>query len=164
MSIDRFVAINVDQQAPEAQQAMMEVMQQFQKINADILAEASSGIRWDVIVDVETLSPVSEEERLQKWMQGLSYITNPMSAQLFAVAPELLSHTLELMGMKGSKSKELIQMGLQKFVQMQQQMAQQGMNPANGPGVSGQAGPAQPGPAPGSGPPTEGPQPGGPNQ
>jgi hypothetical protein len=159
MSIDRFIATNVDQQAQMYNEEAMQVAQQFQMINADVLADEAAGIRWDVIVDVDALSPVSEEEKFQKWMQGLNFITNPMSAQLFAVAPQLLDYTLNLMGFRAGKGKALIQQGLQAFSQMQQQMAQQGMNPGNAPGVSGQGGsnaapPSQPNPS--------GPQPGGP--
>jgi hypothetical protein len=161
MSIDRFIMTNVDTDSPMAQQAAMEVSQAFEQINADILAEASTGIRWDVTIDVDSLSPVSEEEKFQKWMQGLGFITNPMSAQLFALAPELLSYTLDLMGMKASKGKALIQQGLAAFMQMQQQMAAQGMNPGNAPGQSPQPGGQQPG-TPQPGPPPGGPQPGGP--
>ena len=163
MSIDRFVMTNVAADSTLFMEAAQHVASSFQKINADVLADKAAGIRWDVHVEVEALSPVSEEERFQKWMQGLSFITNPISAQLFAVAPALLEHTLDLMGMKTSKSKTLIQEGLKAFMQMQMQMAQQGMNPGNAPGVSPQPGGAQPGaPSGPPGPPPGGPQPGGP--
>ena len=133
----------------------------YQRINADILADAAAGIRWDVTVDVENLSPVAKEEKLQKWMQGLSYITNPMSAQLFAAAPEMLEETLDLMGMASGKRRALIHKGLQAFSQqMQAQQAKAGASPG-GPGVSPQSGGTQPG-TPAPGPPPGGPQPGGP--
>jgi len=161
MNIDRFIATNV---APDSQmfpQVAMDVASSFQRINASILSDEAKGIRWDVTVDVDSLSPVSEEEKLQKWMQGLGFITNPVSAQLFAAAPPILERTLDLMGMKSAKDKELIVQGLKAFSQMmQQQTAQAGASP-QGPGVSPQSGGGQPG-TPQPGPPPGGPQPGGP--
>lgn len=161
MNINKWIQANVAPDSPMFPQVAMDIAQQFQMINADILSEESTGIRWDVMVDVENLSPVSEEEKLQKWMQGLGFITNPMSAQLFAAAPPILERTLDLMGMKSSKDKELIASGLQAFAQMmQQQTAQAGASP-QGPGQSPQPGGNQPG-TPQPGPPPGGPQPGGP--
>ena len=159
MNIDRFIQTNVAPDSPMYPQIAQDVAQQFQMINADILSDKAQGIRWDVSVDVDSLSPVSEEEKLQKWMQGLSFITNPMSAQLFAAAPPILERTLDLMGMKSAKDKELITQGLQAFSQMMQQQQQQAGSSPQGPGVSPQQGAQNPGTP---GPPPGGPQPGGP--
>lgn len=159
MNLNKWIQVNVAPDSPMFPQIAMDVAQQFQMINADVLSDQAHGIRWDVTIDVESLSPVSEEERLQKWMQGLSFITNPVSAQLFAAAPPILERTLDLMGLKSAKDKELILQGLQAFSQMMQQQQQAAGASPQGPGVSPQPGGNQPGTP---GPPPGGPQPGGP--
>ena len=117
-------------------------------------------MRWGVQIDIETMSPVSEEEKFQKWMQGLSLFANPPMARLFSVSPELLQHTLTLLGVKNAKDQRLILEAMMKVVQMEQQLAMMSQNAA--PGMSGQPGGGAPMPRPGGGPPPGGPQPGGP--
>lgn len=159
MNLDKFIQVNVAPDSMMRDQIAMDVAQKFQRINADILADETNGIRWDVSVDVDSLSPVAEEEKLQKWMQALGFITNPMSAQLFAAAPPILERTLDLMGMKSAKDKEMVAQGLQAFSQMMMQQQQQAGASPQGPGVSPQQGAQNPGTP---GPPPGGPQPGGP--
>ena len=103
---------------------------------------------------MESLSPVSEEEKFQKWMQGLSLFGNQPMAMLFSVSPELLRHTLDLLGIKVAQDQMLILQAMQQVVQMQQALAMQGQNAT--PGISPQAGSQKPGN------PAGGPQPGAP--
>lgn len=158
MILDQWVGINVEPDALYADIASQQVQQQYRQITSQKLRQASQGIEWDLDVDVESLSPVSEEEKFQKWMQGLSFIGNPGMAMVFAASPDLLKHTLTLMGMKSSKEQEMIVQGLAAVAQQQQAAQQPGQgSPPNPRGASPQPGGAQPGqPAPG------GPQPGGP--
>lgn len=159
MSIDKWVAINVSPDGQFAPQLGADVAQRFQRINADILGDAAKGISYEVQIDLESLSPVAEEEKFQKWMQGLSLFGNPVMARMFSVAPPLLKRTLDLLGVKSGADQALITGAMQQIVQMEQQLAEQGQNAA--PGVSPQAGAKGPGaPAPGAGPRPPGPQPG----
>ena len=142
MSVDRWVAINVQPDSQFAPMSADKVNQQFRRINADILADASKGILWDVVIDIENLSPVSEEERNQKFMQGLTLMANQGIAQLLSVSPELLDYTLKSMGIRSGKQIALIEESIGKVIQMQQQLAAQGQNV--GTGVSAQPGAAKP--------------------
>jgi len=158
MNIDQWVAINVVPETMYATQLTQQIEQTYKRINAEILSDAQAGVRWSVIIDVESLSPVSEEEKFQKWMQGLSLFGNPAMARLFSASPELLIHTLNLLGVKSSKDQQMIVGAMQQVVLMEQQLAAQGQNAA--PGISGQPGAGKP-PAPkGPGGPPGGPQPG----
>lgn len=164
MSMDRAIATNVTPDNMYYNEIGQKVTQSFKRINATILSDAAAGVSWDVIIDLEALSPVSEEEKFQKWMQGLSLFGNPVFARMFAVSPEILKHTLTLLGIKSGRDVALIQDAMMKVVQMEAQLAAMGQNAA--PGVSPQGGsgaPGQPkGPSGPTGPPPGGPQPGGP--
>lgn len=154
MLIDKWVAMNV---APDSMYAPMEaqkIQQEYEMITGAQLRSADSGIEWDLSIDIEALSPVSEEEKFQKWMQGLSFIGNPGMAMVFSAAPDLLKYTLKLMGLRSSKEQEMIVQGLSVMTQMQQAQAAGG---GASPGVSPMAGSATPG-----NPSDGGPQPGGP--
>jgi hypothetical protein len=158
MNVDQIVAMNVAPDSLYSQQIAMDVAQTFKKINAETLGRAETGMTWSVQIDVESLSPVSEEEAFQKWMQGLTLIGNPQMARLFSVSPDLLKMTLEKMGIRSARDQEMIITGLQKMVQQEMEvMRQQAM--------AGGSAPKQPGVSPMGGSPKPGtpnPQPGGP--
>jgi hypothetical protein len=155
MSVDRWIAVNVAPDSQFAPQLADRVNQTFARVNSEILSDASKGIQWDVVIDIENLSPVSEEEKSQKFMAGLQLMGNPPIARLLSVSPELLEFTLKGMGIRSGRQLGLITTAVQTVVQMEQQLAMAGQNAA--PGVSPQAG----GPKPGA-PTTPNPQPGGP--
>jgi hypothetical protein len=153
MSIDRWIAINVVPQSQFSMQIAQDVQMRFQRINADPLSDTASGINWEVQIDLESLSPVSEEEKFQKLMQGEMLFANPVLARLYSVCPPLLELTLDSMGIKSGKTKGLIFQAMQAVVQMEQALAAQGQNAA--PGIPSQPGakpPAPGGPGPGPGP------------
>lgn len=132
MRLERWIAINVPADSQYQQQIGQSIAQTFQSIDAQKLSDASNGLRWTVIVDVDSLSPVSEEEKLQKWMQALNLIANPQVGQLMASTPAILKHTLELMGLRDASQQGMIAEGVQHMVMMQQQMAAMGQNAAKG--------------------------------
>lgn len=162
MQLDRWVATNVAPDSMYAPMEMQKVQQTYMALKAQQLVQASQSVEWDLTVDVESLSPVSEEEKFQKWMQGLSFIGNPAMAMVFAAAPDLLKYTLKLMGLRSAREQEMIVGAMGQLMQMQMQMAQAGGKP--GPGISpmpGGSAPGTPSPAAQQGTPG-GPQPGGP--
>lgn len=154
MNIDQWVAVNVAPDSVYAPQTIEQVKANVAKVNAEILGDASAGVHWTVQIDMESLSPVAEEEKFQKWMQALSLFANPPMARLFSVSPALLKHTLNLLGIKSAKDQSEIIGAMQQVVQMEQMLAAQSQNAA--PGVSPQPGGSEPGM------PSGGPQPGGP--
>jgi hypothetical protein len=147
MNIDRWVQINTVPEGMFAPQIAQDIQTRFKRINADLLSDTASGVNWDVQIDLESLSPVSEEQKFQKLMQGEMLFANPVLARLYSVCPPLLELTLDAMGIKSGKVKETILGAMQQVVQMEQILAAQGQNAA--PGV-----PSQPAakPAPAAGP------------
>jgi hypothetical protein len=153
MSINRWIAINVVPQSQFSMQIAQEVQARYARINADLLSDASQGINWEVQIDLESLSPVSEEEKFQKLMQGLTLFANPALGRLFSVSPELLQFTLSCMGIKSARTQQLILGAVQQVVMMEQQLAMAGQNASQGvpsqPGATAPAGPKAGGPQPG---------------
>lgn len=162
MNLDQIVAMNVAPDSPVAAQIDAQIRQQFQTINAEILSDAAAGVSWTVSIDIDSLSPVSEELKFQKWMRGLELLGNPVMARLFSVAPPLLVETLKLMGIRDSRRQGLLGGAMQAMVQLEQQLAAASQNAA--PGMPSQPKPAGPGPGGPAGPPPGGPQPGPPPQ
>jgi hypothetical protein len=161
MNVDQIIAMNVAPDSQLSPQIGMQVAQTFKTVNAQTLSKAQTGLSWSVQIDVESLSPVSEEEAFQKWMQGMTLIANPAMQELFAVSPEMFKMTLEKMGIRSARDQELMIGSLQKLAQQRmQQMQMQAMAGGSAPkqpGVSPMGGSPKPGtPQPG------GPQPGGP--
>lgn len=144
MNIDRWVEVNMPADSMLGQQIAMDIAMKFEKVNAQILSDSAQGIRWDVIVDVESLSPVSEEEKFQKLMGALTAISASPVARLLSVSPPLLKMFLDGIGVKSAKDQETIMQSMQTVVQMEAQLAAQGQNSATG--VSGQAAPKPPTP------------------
>jgi hypothetical protein len=148
MTLPRWIQLNSDPYSPMFQQDAMNIANQYQQITLQELQNADSDLRWDVSIDVESLSPVSEQEKQAQWMQILTVISNPAVAPLLAMSPELLKRTLDLNGVKNAKDQAAIGMALQAQAQMQAQMAQAKMG--GPPGVApmgGQpTGPGGPGP------------------
>jgi hypothetical protein len=146
MIVDHWIMRNSDPFSAFFQQDAAAIQQQYQLITFQELQEASSTMRWDVSVDVESLSPASEEEKKNTWNTALQMLGNAPIARLLAQSPELLKRTLDLNGMHSAKDQAMVGEALMKVAQIEMQMAQAGAKP--GPGVSGQA-PAQPAGVPG---------------
>ena len=100
-------------------------------------------------MDVESLSPVSEQEKQAQWMQALNLISNPAVAPLLAMSEPLLKRTLDLNGIKNAKDQGAIRQALAQKAQMEMQMAQaqQGGPPGVAPMPGAPTGPGGPGPA-----------------
>ena len=78
---------------------------------------------WDVTVDIESLSPVSESQHASRIMQALQLISSPGPGELLAISPELLKTMLNLMGIRSAED----QAAISNALMMQQQMRQMQM-------------------------------------
>lgn len=148
MVLPRWITINTDPYSPAAPQDAQHIAELYQQITMQQLSDASEDLRWGVSVDVESLSPVSEQEKQAQWMQALNLISNPAVAPLLAMSPELLKRTLDLNGVKSGRDQAAIGQALAAKAQMEMAMAQAKMGP---PGVApmpgAPSGPGGPGPA-----------------
>lgn len=150
MIVDHWILRNSDPFSVYFGQDAQNIAQQHQLITFQELQDASSTMRWDVSVEVESLSPASEEEKRQTWNTALQMLANAPIARILAQSPELLKRTLDLNGMHSTRDQALVGEALMKVAQIEMAMSAQGAKPS--PGISGQA-PAQaagvPGPTPG---------------
>lgn len=155
MTLPRWIQINSDQYSPEFMQDAQVIAGLHREITLQNLQEANDDMRWDISVDVESLSPVSEQEKQAQWMQALNLISNPAVAPLLAMSEPLLKRTLDLNGIKNAKDQGAIRQALMQKAQFEMQMAQQqagggppGVAPMpgapQGPGGPGQAMPQPP--------------------
>jgi hypothetical protein len=154
MTLPKWITINSDQYSPAFQQDAMVIAGLHRQITLQNLQDAHDDLRWDVTVDVESLSPVSEQEKQAQWMQALNLISNPAVAPLLAMSEPLLKRTLDLNGIKNAKDQAAIGQALAQKAQMEMQMAQAkaggppGVAPMpgapQGPGGPGMAAPQPP--------------------
>jgi hypothetical protein len=148
MTLPRWIQINSDQYSPEFMQDAQVIAGLHQQITSQNLEDANDDLRWDVSVDVESLSPVSEQEKQAQWMQALNLISNPAVAPLLAMSEPLLKRTLDLNGIKNAKDQGAIREALMQKAQMEMQMAQaQAAPPGVAPMPGAPQGPGGPGPA-----------------
>jgi hypothetical protein len=149
MTLPRWITMNSDQFSPAFQQDAMVIAGLHREITLQNLQDAHDDMRWDVSVDVESLSPVSEQEKQAQWMQALNLISNPAVAPLLAMSEPLLKRTLDLNGIKNAKDQGAIQQALAMKAQMEMQamQAQQGGPPGVAPMPGAPTGPGGPGPA-----------------
>jgi hypothetical protein len=132
-------------------------------VTPDDLEESYGVGDWDVTVDIESLSPVSESQHGSRIMQALQLISSPGPGELLAISPELLKTMLNLMGIRSAEDQAAISNALMMQQQMRQMMmmmnmmggggsmpGQKGVAPmAGGPQTSGpSAQQAEPGPPP----------------
>jgi len=130
------------------------IAQQFQQVTPEQLNAADDGMQWDFTVDVESLSPVTEEQYGNRLIQALGLLSSPGVGQILALSPPLAKSVLNLMGIRNSNDQGNIFQALQQKMMMEQQMAMMG-----GPGPVGaapQAGGSSPQPGSGT---AGGPQP-----
>lgn len=146
-------------QGPPSSELTNVMMQQFQEITPEELQGADDGMQWDITVDVESLSPVTEEQHGNRIMQALNLISSPGVGMLLSLSPPLLKNMLNLMGIRNASDQQNIFMALQAKTQMEQMMAMGGGGQP--PGVAPQPGGGNPNKQ-GSGPEQPAPQGGAP--
>lgn len=160
MVLPKWVRINSDPFSPGFMQDAQNIAQMYQEITMEDLLAADGDLRWDVTVDMDTLSPMSEKEKAAAWNQALSMISNPSIARILAMSPEILVQTLKLNGIKDAKQQEAIGKALSQLAAMEmaqtmaaaaggQGPAPKGVSPMGAtPPAQGGTPPAAPGPRP----------------
>jgi len=154
MTLPRWIQMNTDPHAPMAQLDALIVAQQWKQIVADDLEDADGMLRWDVTVDIESMSPSTEAQYVSRIMQILQVLATPGVGTLLSMSPPLLKIVLNMTGIRSSADQQAIQQALQARDAQNMAMAQAG---AGGPpGIAPTAGAPSPHPP--------GPQGGSPNQ
>lgn len=132
MSLPFWIKVNVDPYSQGAMQEIMQVAQLWQQISVEELGE----LDYEVSVDVESLSPISEEAERNSWNQVLAILSNPNILFALTQSEVLLRKTLNLYGIRSEKEiREIKRVGLviMQYLQQQQAAAQGPGNPSPGP-------------------------------
>lgn len=144
MVLPRWIQRNADPFSPYLQQYAARLSELYQQITFQDLQEADSVVRWDVTVDVDSMTPATEEQKQAKWNQALIMLANPSVGRILGASPELLKHTLDLNGIHSAQEQRLIGEALMREAQMQAAMAAQAGKPLQSPGIAPQAGTGAP--------------------
>jgi hypothetical protein len=107
-------------------------VQQYQEVTPQQLKEADDGMQWEIVVDVESLSPVTEEQYGNKLLQALNMLAASPIGMLLSMAPPLLKNVLNYMGIRQANDQQNIFMALQAKAQAEAQAAAMGAPPAPG--------------------------------
>ncbi len=165
MSLSKWVLLNADPYAAGFQVAAQQISEMWRQITHKDLERAVEGVRWNVVIEPGSMSPVAEHEERMEWNQAIALITNPIMTRLLAISPEIRKKHLTLNGLKSAREQELIGQAMQTMVQIEREMLQLGG--AGPPGMASMPGspagtgsPATAGPpGPPGGPPEPGPPP-----
>lgn len=147
-TLDMVVLRQVDPLSPAAVMEAARIQQNWQLIKMEQLA----GLEYSVSVDVEELSPVTEDLRRNQWTNVLLLLTNPQVTPLLMASPAMLRRTLKLYGIRSEREIKEIEQALQIVMLMMAAQAEAQAKPKPGEG-SGQGSPkeepaAGPGPTP----------------
>jgi hypothetical protein len=140
MALPIWVMINCDPEGPNFPEEAMKTGVLWQQITAQDLGD----IEYDISVDVNSMTPVSEESERQQWMQVLALISNPQLMSMLLGSDTLLRKTLGYFNVKSEREiNEIRQSGMKIMMMMAAAAAQKQ-------GVGGPQGPPQPGGTPGN--------------
>jgi hypothetical protein len=134
MALPFWIKVNVDPQSEGAMEEVMRVVENWQLITSDQLGD----IHYDIDVDIQSLSPVTEQTERTNWTQVLALLTNPALLVLMMTSETILRKTLAMYNIKNEKDIAEIKAAGQQILAMQAAMAQaqsgQGSQTAPGPG------------------------------
>jgi hypothetical protein len=92
------------------------------ELSPEDLDDAYGAGKWDVTVDIESMSPVTESQHASRIMQALNMISSEGPGELLALSPELLKSMLNMMGIRSAQDQQNIMGALQKKQMMNQLM------------------------------------------
>lgn len=141
MSLPMWVLRNADPQATGFMVEAQKISQMYREITYSDLEEVDRVLRWDVNVDVESLSPMTEDTRRAQWQQVIATLSNPAIAMLLSKSPELTELTLTYFGIRSMRDRQAIFQALG----IVSQQAMMGAAPGN---PNPQPAPGNPGPTP----------------
>jgi len=126
MSLPMWIQTNVDPQGAAAPAEAFRVAQAWQSITSDDLGD----FEFDVAVDVESLSPLTEEAQRQQWGQVLALLGQPYLLMALLASETLLRKTLRLYGIRSEKELLEVRRGMLAILQPVMQQQGQGGNGA----------------------------------
>lgn len=118
MTLPFVVFTNVDPTGPNAQMEAANVIKTWKEITAPELGDEN----YEVTVDVQSLSPLSEQEQQQQWGQVMGFLRDPMAMAVLSQSRLLVTKVL---GFKSDRDIREVQAAFQGAIQLQQQQAEQ---------------------------------------
>lgn len=134
MELPMWIKVNVDPQGPYAQIEQLRVFAGWLQIKKEELG----GMRFSCKVDVESLSPLTEDARRQSWERVLTIM---MTQPQLAMSDVLLKKTLAFYDIRSDKEIQEVKKGMTAILMMQAASAAQKSMGGDGQGAS-------PGPTP----------------
>lgn len=114
-TLPTIIQVNVDPASPSKLQEALQTALLWKEITSTDLGD----LEFEVSVDVESLSPVTDDLQRQQWTQVLAMITNPMVALVLSSSPAMLKKTLNMYGVRSSQDIAEVQQALQVVIQAQ---------------------------------------------
>ncbi len=146
MSLSKWILKNADPYAAGFPVAAQQISEMWRQITHKDLEKATDGLKWSVVIEPGSMSPVAEHQERMEWNQAIALITNPIMTRLLAISPEIRKKHLTLNGIKSAREQELIGQAMQAMVAIEREMTMMGS-----PGAPGMA--SMPGSPPGGGSP-----------
>jgi hypothetical protein len=141
MTLPFVIYKNVDLTSPAAEEEVLEVSMLWQAITADQLGE----IDLDIVIDMASLSPITQDAQAQQWDQMLMRLSNPAIQALIAPNIFLLRRTLMINGIRNETEIRAFAESLQATYLAQQMAAMAGSgSPTAGKGEPSEAAPVMP--------------------
>ena len=140
-TLPMMIRINVDPLAPSAGEQALKTAVLWQQIQSEELVSS-----YDVSVDIESLSPMSEDAKRQQWTQLLTIFSSPQLLAALSVSDVIMRKTLGYYGITSEREIQGFKQAIQQLLMMQIAMAQ-AQSGGGGGGPVGQE-PAQPGAKP----------------
>jgi len=153
MTISQWVLINSDPYSPYFQMDAVDIAKQMQQITQEQLEDADSILNWDVTVDIESMSPVSENQQAARLVQFLNLLNQPGIGILLSLSPALLKRSMDLLGIRNAADQKAIADALAERQRMMQAAAAAQAGGPGAPGISPMPGAPHP---PGAPPPNPG--------
>lgn len=119
MQLPFWIQIHTDPFAGDQEEALRtaQTVQQWKEISASDVGESAAA--FDVTVDVTSLSPVAEQQKLMAWNQVLALLANPSMLMILMQSEALLRKTLKFYGITADKEIREIQRVGQGIMAMQ---------------------------------------------
>lgn len=148
MALPIWIMKNVDPLAPNAMLEMARVAHNWQEIKVE---DKFGALSYEVTVDVEALSPVTEDLRRQQFMTFLQLVTASPIALLLSLSPSLFKRVANLHGIRGDRELKEVAQALMITAVAMAGGGGKGGKPGDGasPGPAGEGG-TGPGPTPGT--------------
>lgn len=155
MSLTQWILMNADPTAAGFFEEAKNIEEMWREISRDDLNDAMVGVRWRVVIEESSMSPVAEQQDRERWMDTVLMFKDPIITRMMAMSPEFRRRTLWVNGIKSARDQELMGKMFIMMVNMELRMAELGAPPTKGTpsppagkpdeGHGGPAGPRGPG-------------------